>query len=479
MNRIIHPSKSIGFLLFLFFAQTLTAQKITEIKGYAPNYVGKQLEIYQIVDYISKKQERIASTTVLPDSSFSCSFYLDETRKLFVKSNNNAGFLFAAPGSTYEVVLPNKDPYAPDRPAGNQVQLIFLNLDSKDINYKILAFDEMLTNFVAKYYTKNNADSVYFVKRLDLYKQQLSDIYKADTLDQYFNYHRKFSIARLDNLKFYGNRNKYEKYDFYIRYTPVYYQNEAYMEYIIDYYDEYLKTVNSKVNNDFYQGVLRSSPSAVYNGLGKDYTMQHNYKLREMMMIKFLGDCYYDKEYPRSNLLTILDSLQKKSLFPDNQTIANAMHYRLTELVEGGTAPDFTIPYNGELFNLKKFEGKHLYLIFMDPNSVSTKSQLDLLVPTYQKYQSDVRFLLVLVGENDQKAKDLIKSYPWQGIVVDEKAEILSKYNIVTKPSYVIVDRIGYVVQAPALGPLPNGNRQTVDQIFFEIKRSSENQEQK
>lgn len=467
MNRYL-------LIFFLFCVTGLSAQKITEIKGYAPDYIGRPLEIYQITDYISQKQERIASTIVQPDSSFSCSFYLDETRKLYVRSNNSSGFLYATPGATYQVVLPKKDLYGEYRPAGNQVQLIFLDLDSTDINYKILGFDDMVNNFVARYYTKHNADSVYFVKRLDSFKEQVSKLYAADTLDMYFNYHRKFTIARVDDLRFYGNRSKYEKYDFYIRQTPVYYQNEAYMEYVLTYYEGYLKTVNNITNNKFYMGVLKSSPTAIFNGLGSDYTMLHNYKLREMMMIKLIGDCYYDKEYPRSNLLAILDSLKTKSLFPYNAVIAGALKDRLTELVDGGKAPDFNIAYNNELYNLKRYEGKHLYVFFVDPTSSKAKAELDLLVPIYQRYSTDVRFLMVLVGDNNQKSKDLIKAYPWEGIVVQDNAEIISRYHIVTKPQYFLIDRIGYIVQAPALGPLPNGNYETIDKTFFELKKNAE-----
>lgn len=467
------------FFGLLLITASVQAQKVTEIKGYAPNSLGKALEIYQITDYVTMREERIATTTVQNDSSFSCSFYLDETRKLLVKSNNNVGYLFASPGETYQIVLPDRDPYSAYRPAGNLVQLIFLDMEPTDINYKILSFDRMVDNFVARFYTKTNADSIYFVRRFDKFRAQLDSMYAGDTLDRYFTYHRKFSIARVDNLRFNGNRSKYEKYDFYLKTTPVYYQNEAYMKYVLDYYDNYLKTVSTVTNEKFYMGVLKSSPSAMYNGLGSDYTMQHNFKLREMMMIKFIGDCYYDKEYPQSNLLGALDSLRNKCLFPYNATIAGAMYERLTDLYSGLKAPDFTVSYNNQIYNLKRFEGKHLYLIFVDPKSSSTMNQLNLLVPMYQKYNTEVRFLTVLIGAENKENKELLAKYPWEGVIVAENSELIKKYKVVTKPSYVLLDRIGYVVQAPALGPLPNGNLQTVDQLFFEIKKNTTQEEPK
>lgn len=461
------------FFLTLILSGQLFGQKITEIKGYAPNMVGKQVEVFQLTDYVSMKEERIASSTVNADSTFSCSFYLDETRKLLLKSNNNVGNLIANPGSTYEVVLPDRDPYSPYRPAGNIVQLIFLNLDSTDINYKVIGFDRMVDNFVAKYYTKHNADTIYFVKRLDWFRDKLDSMYRGDTLDKYFKYHRKFTLARIDDMRFYQSRSKYEKFDFYLKNTPVYYQNEAYMKYVLSFYDNYLKTVNTATNEKFYMGILKSSPSALFNALGTDHLMQHNFKLREMVMIKLLGDCYFDKEYPQSNIRTILDSLQKKSLFPYNQVIASGVYSRLTDLYPGGKAPDFMTIYNGQTYNLEKFSGKHLYMIFVDPNATATISELKLLVPLHQKYNSNVRFLMVVVGEENEANKKLLSEYPWEGIIAGEKSDLVVRYKALTKPYYVLLDRIGHIVQAPALGPRPNGNRQTIENLFFSIQNAA------
>src|ERR1700754_88837 len=105
------------FLLALIACSSvhLFADEITQIKGYAPKYIGKQVEVFQILDYVSMKQERIATATVQEDSSFTCSFYLKETQKLVLTSNNNSGFLYAAPGASYEVYMPDRNAYDPYR----------------------------------------------------------------------------------------------------------------------------------------------------------------------------------------------------------------------------------------------------------------------------------------------------------------------------------------------------------------------------
>lgn len=467
--------KSIVFLLSFCCFSVVFSKEITEIKGYAPKYIGKEIEIYEYVDYVSMKEVKIASATVKEDSSFSCSFYLDETKKLLIKSNNNNSFLFAKPGAVYEIYMPDRDPFEPYRPAGNRVSVSFLDLDTTDINYKILQFNQWTDQFVATYYTKGNADSKVFVEKWDKFRAILSEYYKNDTNDLYFSYHRKFTLARIDDLRFLGARNQYEKYDFYLKNTPVSYQNEAYMDYVKHYYDKLLPRTNMETNNKFYLGLLKSSPTLMYNALANEYTLQHNYKLRELIMIKLIGECFYDKEYPQSNLTAVLDSLEKKTLFPYNAEVAKALHYRLTELVSGGKAPFFSLEINGAMKDLPSYSGKHLYVIFLDPTSKNASSLVDLLLPIFQRYQNEVRFLMVINGDaNDPKVKQLKDKALWDVAVVGNNHSIYSSYHVATKPMYVLIDRVGYVVTAPALGPEPNGQYDTIDKVFFNIKKAIE-----
>ena len=68
------------FVLLLFVSFTFNTsfgqnKSIVSISGYAPDYVGKTIELFEIEDYLSQKEVLIASTTVLADSTFSIYFY--------------------------------------------------------------------------------------------------------------------------------------------------------------------------------------------------------------------------------------------------------------------------------------------------------------------------------------------------------------------------------------------------------------------
>ncbi|WP_343634199.1 redoxin domain-containing protein [Fluviicola sp.] len=462
--------------LFLFFVSIqffqIHGQSLTEITGFAPAYVGKEVEIYQISDFITLREERIASSTVKEDSTFSLVFNLDETRKLILKAGNNKANLFAVPSGKYEVLVPERNKYDTYNPSGNFVELIFYNLPKDDINYKILEFNRWNDEFVARYYTKNNADSKYFVARLDTFKMDVEKYYKADTLDRYFNYHRKYTIAKLDDLRFMGSRNQYEKYDFYIRSTPIYYQNEAYMQYIMHFYEKLLPRISHELNNQFYLGILKSSPTAVGKALSKEYTLSKQYKLRELIMLKTLSECYYEKDYPQTNILTILDSVSKYALYPENKLIAQNLRFRLMELSAGSKAPDFLLKDGSQDLTLHSFQKKYLYLFFADPASLDNTKQMNLLKPIYERYKDIVNFVMVYKDKPELDVAKLKNELPWTVIATKESNSIFKNYNVVNYPYYLLIDPFGYVISAPALGPVPNGSYDTIDKTFFLIQKA-------
>ncbi len=465
------------FFIGMTFSFQLLADEITKITGFAPNYVGKQLDILQITDYLSMKQERIASVTVQEDSTFTVSFYLKTTQKLVVSCNNNSGYIYAAPGGSYDIYVPDKNPYDPYRPLGNKIEVTFYSLDSTDINYKILTFDRWVDEVLATYYTKNNTESAYFSKRIDTFKQDIETYYKNDTADAFFRTHIRYTLARIDNMRFIGSRNKYEKFDFYLRNTPVNYQSDTYMDYVNVYYDKLLISIDREINNKIYLALLKSSPSLIMHAMATEYTLKNNIRLRELVMIKTLGDAFYEKDFPQTNILTVLDSVSKFALFPENRVIALNIAARLLELSSGSKAPDFTIAGSAGIYDLKKYVGKHVYLFFVSASNTECKKQVELLVPIFQKYQSVVQFLMVIKndGKSDQNTIDAFqKSVPWESVVVDEKNTILTNYQVINVPHYVVIDPVGYVVASPALGPTPNGQYETIDKLFFYIKKAME-----
>lgn len=463
------------FLFFLAITATVFTQsgKIVKIEGFAPGYIGQTVQLNEIEDYFSMKESTMASATVKNDSLFSLLFTVEEVQKVIVRIGNNRSFLYVQPGGNYSIYFPVKDKYEPYRPAGNQVEVTFYDLDSTDINYQILGFNRWLDNYMAINYSDHLKNPVAFSKNMDEFKDAAQKYYAKDTGNYIYDYVR-FTIANtVDNIQQTANRNRYEKHDFYIKYQPVRYRNDAYMDYFKNFYKGMMPTIPMEVNNRVYLGLLKSSPSLIMNALGMEYTMI-NMRVRELAMIELLSELYYSPDYPQTNIISVLDSVKHHALFDANKIVATNMISRLTEAASGGKAPEFVVKtISDQSKGLSDYKGKYLYIHCFDPSSEKNKIELPLLRELQKKYLKDVTFLTICKESSmNEASKSVLSGLAWDVAVIPDNSAFWANYKIATFPSYVLIDPYSYIVQAPALGPQPNNLYETIDKVFFNIQKA-------
>lgn len=471
MYKLIYFILSLTLITLNGYSQE-SKNKIVTIEGFAPSYVGKRIEIVEIQDYLSYTESLIASTVVGPDSLFNLQFSCNKTQKVILKSNKNKAFLYIQPNAKYEVYVPEKDQYDPYRPNGNTVELSFYGLDSNDINYKVLGFERWIDDFLGQHFYTTKSNGIEFSKQLEKFKTNVEVAYKSDT-NTFFKTFVKFSIASLDDIQQVAERNRYEKHDFYIKYSPVSYDNDAYMEYILKFYENLSPRLSFETNNNVYLGVLKSSPTLVMKALGGEYTLI-NMRIREMMMVKMLSDVYYNGDFPQTNILTILDSVANKGRFEATKIIAKNIKNRLLELVPGGKAPDFMLTKDdGTVKSLFSYANKHIYLQFIDLSSIENQTEFPLLIPLEAKYKNDIQFITIYKKKSSytEQEKKLLATITWDAFAVNDDDPIYKNYLIDTQPSYVLIDGYGYIVSSPALGPRPNGEGVTIEKTFFYIQK--------
>lgn len=464
----------ISFVCFFSLANSCFGQKgkLVTINGYAPAYVGKVVEVYEIQDYFSNTESLLASSIVGIDSTFNLQFVGNKTQKVVVRSNKNSSFLYIQPNAKYEVYLPEKDKYDPYRPNGNSVELSFYGLDSNDINYKILGFERWVDDFLGTYFYIKKVNGLEFALQLEKFKKNVEKAYINDS-STFFKTFVKFSFASLDEIQQSEAKGLDQKYDFYIKYAPVSYENDAYMKYITNYYENLMVRLSFKVYNEVYLGILKSSPTLIMKALAGEYYLM-NLRLREMMMVKMLSDVFYQGDFPQSNILTIMDSVTNHAMFEANKVISRNLKNRLLELVPGGRAPDFMFTAtDGTTRTLASYANKHIYLHFFDPSSIENIKESQLLIPLQLKYQKDIQFITVYkkkekYSEDEKKALESIR---WDKFEISDVDPVLKKYQIETFPSYVLLDGYGYVVASPALGPIPNGQGVDIEKTFFHIQK--------
>lgn len=467
------------FIFILVFSLPLLAgAQSVKIDGYAPDYIDKAVIAYEIEDYFSYYEKPIARATVQKDSMFHMRFDINQTKKILIRGKNNKTFLYIQPNGEYKIYFPDKDPYSPNRRNGNEVEITFFDLDSTDINYKILGFQRWVDYFVGNTFYRKDVDTTNsdYVDNLDKFKTAVQDYYKADT-SVFLKTYIKFTIAGLDNVQHAAERNRYEKYDFYIKGHPISYDNDVYMEYMKGFYQNLLPRLHDKINEGTYQGILNESPTMIMHALGFEYTLK-NLKIREMIMLKMLSEVYYSGDYPQTNILTVMDSVASHGLTPENRKIAANLKSRLTELVPGVKAPDFVLKDTSGVKTISNFKGKYIYIHFIDPASAQNRKDLILLRDLYAKYNDHVDFISVYKNSDELESEFLteLNEATWGTYGLNESNSIWKNYQVINFPHYVLIDPTGHIVASPALAPTPNGQYETIDKTFFLIKKAIERQ---
>ncbi len=460
----------VGCVSFVTHSQ---ASRATMFRGIAPTYIGQTIAICEIEDYLSYKETVLATATVQPDSTFKIVTEIKETQQIVLRAGRNVSNLYADPGGNYELYIPEKDRYDAYRTDGNKIELAFVSLDSTDINYKVLSFQQWMDEYVANYYYLKNVKPIEFAQRMDEFKTIAEKYYSSDP-STFLKAYIKFSVATLDNIQYAAERNRYEKHDFYLKNSPVFYRNDAYMEYFNAFYDRMIPRLEMETNNRVYLGVLKSSPTLIMRALGGELTLS-NLRLRELVMIKSLAEEYYSNEFPQTNILTILDSVSKGSMFPEHTRIARNVLERLTELAQGGKAPDFALKTaDGKMKTISNYKGKYLYIHFYDPSKTTNSIELAPLQKLHKAYSTDIQFVTVIPEKELENGvrTPFVQSIPWNVFEVESTNPIWKNYKVEAFPTYVLIDPNGYIVQAPALGPMPNGQYQTIDQTFFFIQQA-------
>jgi hypothetical protein len=468
--------KLIYLLLFTFSIGFSIAQSTVKISGVTTGFVGKKIEFYLVKDYLSLKDSLVGEATIQKDSSFQVLITLQKTEKVIVKCHKNTGFIYASPGGSYTISLPDKDPYNAFRPQGNKIEISFLDLPKTDVNFKIIEFDNWIHDFLGVYLNRKTTSTLEFSKQLDTFKLNVEKYYKADT-SNFFKTYVRYSIASLDDINCIGMKTRIEKYMLYLKDFPVNYENDKYMDYTCLFYKNIFAMVSTDLNQKIYKAILSSSPSQLMRTLGTDATLRSP-RIRELVAIQALSEVYNGKDYPKSNILTMLDSIARFGLYKQHRGIAKRIIERLTELAPGMKAPNFEILSINQLdtISLQSYNGSYIYLQFVDPTLQESKKHIDLLVPLFEKYGKTFRFVTI-IEDNIQFTKEQLAYYgsiPWEKYYVSAEHPILKRYHIKSFPSYVMIDETGILHSYPAAGPIPNGEYETVEKVLYTIKRRIE-----
>jgi hypothetical protein len=466
------------FLLLVLFSVGVQAQNVISINGYAPGFKNEKVAFYEYEDYISFSTKKIGEASIKEDSTFSITLYTDTIKKVKVAIKDYYFHFYLDPGSNYNVVISGALGSMIESGIGLDLDYYFVGLDTNDINYKILQFDQDLFAFLNREFNQKSRSSGDFALALDQFKTEIEQ--KIDKeIDLFFLTYIRFSLAQIDDLPFKGSRNRYEKYDFYIKPSNVWYNNDRYMEYIYQYYKGYYQQLSKKVNQLFYEGIIHSSPTMLMHALSGDYAL-HNLKLRELVIIRMLSEMYYKDDVPQTNVRVVLDSLANYALFIPNRVVAQNILSRVSSLSKGSACPTFSLnDIGGNKLTKNTIYGKYTYIHFMDFSKLA-KGDFTLLVKLHEKYGEYINFLTIVKQDSEINPDVFLTEFNvpeklgdnWHVVIVNPEHYIFDRFNIVSFPYYISLDDQTNIEAAPALSPRPNNEYETIERFLFHVKKS-------
>lgn len=462
--------KIIYILLFLLSFNFSIAQS-DSIVGYAPDFLGQKVTLYTIDDYLTMTRVKLSEGEVsLKDSIFRLINPVKFTVKAFVEIDNTESEIYLQPNQSYTIGYPKPQNFTASF-VNQKVETVFYGLDSTDINYKVLQYNQWLDKYI--FYHQKDIIQNGFAPYLDTFKIYAYKAYKNEKNSYFLNYVR-YNIAMMEQVKK-NRKNKNAKLNTYLEYIkpyPVFTYNDQYMKFIKSFYPKDFEGFLPNLKASILLAIDHASPTRLMKALGQDYFLQKT-NLRELIMVNMLGNSYYKRGFDRKNILTILDSVSRFAIYKPNAIASKNMIKYLTKIEKGYPAPQFTIIQQNDTITLSKYKGKFLYINFFaswDENSVK---EMKIINELKNKYGNYVDFLSLNTDKTKQEFdnyKNQNKNYNWDIIYIGKNSDILNQYNVKTIPAYFLINPDGFIALSPALSPSPNGQYKSIENIFEYIK---------
>ncbi len=463
-------------IIITFFLAVISTNLIAQnavIKGYAPGAENKTIKIIKYSDQITYTEKVIASAVIMPTGEFNI-----ELKNIFepiyavIDISLYRANIYIEPNTAYEIKIDSADyryftdiynPYLNTPP----LNISILNSNEKDLNSLIQDFNYLYNNFI-----QDKFDSLRRFRSKKIvqdFKRQADSIY-SDIKNDYFRSYLNYKMASVEQFSQVISRDSLAGKYFIDK--PVLYENIEYMSFLNEFFSGYIPAMSKKITaNDIETTInVHNSYKALLDTLGKD-TILKNQKLRELVMLKTLGELYNNDNYKKENIRNIIEFIRDNSIFNEHRIIADNLIKILTKLKPGTKAPEFKLKdVNGNIVSLSDFVGKkYVYLVFWHIKCQACLAEMELLNKYKEKYGNDVEIIGISVDNDLYDMKRFLKEkdYKWTVIHYNNDPGLLENYDIKAYPQFVLINKEGNILKYPA--DYPN----SIEPLFMSLVKKS------
>jgi hypothetical protein len=349
--------------------------------------------------------------------------------------------------------------------------MVFFKLDTNDINYKILGFEAWMDNYLSDIYILKDKQPGEFVQKIAAFKKEVNSVYSKDT-SLFFRSYLKYSIGlSIDNINFISAPSEVDKFEFYIKDSPILINNDKYVEYLYSFYENYYYKLDQNLRTQLNNYIINYDHVNCIKTLNKDPYIQSE-ELSELILLIMINQGVFSSKIS-NNLLNIIN---EKSNYPIHSIIAKNSILKKDEIKIGDIFPNIELDIKNK-YTLQMMKGKPIYIHCFDPKNQKSISEISALLKLNEKYEKYINIISVYskpqeyFSISEQRNLDLIK---WRKFELEPSEKSWKILNIPSFPYYLFLDKDLVLLASPALSPSPNGSYETIERIFYDIKRKIE-----
>ncbi|HET6226030.1 MAG TPA: TlpA disulfide reductase family protein [Bacteroidia bacterium] len=451
------------FFFVICFSFLSVAQQVV-IKGSAPSYEYKEINVWAVNDYISHTQRKLTYSTIDSAGNFLLELSTKEIQYITLQIDKSIASMYIEPNGSYDVIMQK-----PDSTTYHNKNLTYdvelsIKLKSKtEINALTMDYDKRFDDFLTFYYPE-------FVKRspktaIDSFKLAIQKYYE-DVKNEYLNTYVNYSIASLKGKTHHDDQKLFEAY---LDKKPIQYNNPEYMNFFNTFFKDKLRTFSLTRAGEplYFQINNRGSFKGAMLVLERDPFLKND-TIRELVLLKGLLESYYDNTFSKPAISAILKQITEESTNPVHQQIATNILNSFSKLKPGAAAPFFELPdKTGKTISLDELRTKrYIYLSFFDNTCSECLQEMKVMQALKKKYGERITFVSIMTTKSPSDLKNFCLknlAFDWT-FLYDNTGDLKELYEIKVLPSYFLINPEGLFIQAPAESP--SGD---IDRAFYDI----------
>ncbi len=426
-----------------------------------------ELQIYRIDNHFSK--EKIWLQTVKPDTMgiFTTQLDLQTTSTLQICGAKKCAMLYAQPKARYLIELPLEEQQTFYNTDEQEIELLFYQLDTNDINYRILGFEAWMDDYLADIYQLKDIRSHEFILKVMAFKAETAAVYGNDTTSFLRDY-IKYSVGQtIDNFSVIGGPSKDDKFGFYLQTDTIDYHQPKLVEYAYFFYEKYETQVDQNTRLAIEMAIASANSTALVAALQNDPYI-YNTAWADFVALQLILEFDQNKRIDKTLTLALLKSMATNG---QQKSLRGAAHYFWLEKSKLDNGSYWDRNYVVDELHIELNANQYLYLHHYIPGNQKCIAEMAALKRLAKRYENKVQILTFYPSEQawtnaDQKA---FEGANWQRLALPQTHALWQQLNWSSAPAYILLDSQLRVLNLDALGPLPNARTQTIDLILNQL----------